>query len=244
MLSYDDMVIFTMNDMHSVTLVVTWFWIFTKCERFNLYCCCSCLYRGCNKPAICLQSVRKMPDISQCSVTTRVWIYSDDLFWPPIRSNGQAIMFCCCSFFFFFLLLCFFFLAYSQQSQTGCLPNFHTWCGLSANLECRSEMCCVQLIENTGCAQLCRLYLCNEGIYRRSEKNTLNSNISSTCPHNTVNFSPLTAEIGWQVSGTPANFNGFHVLALLFLRFDQQHSTEGATYIRLGGRHVGCWPTF
>jgi len=26
----------------------------------------------------------------------------------------------------------------------------HTWCGLSANLECRSEMCCTWLAENTG----------------------------------------------------------------------------------------------
>jgi len=28
--------------------------------------------------------------------------------------------------------------------------SFHTWCGLSANLECRSEMCCTRLAENTG----------------------------------------------------------------------------------------------
>jgi len=40
-----------------------------------------------------------------------------------------------------------------------------------------------------------------------------------------VNFGPLTAEIGWRVCGTPANFNGFRVLAALFSRFDQQHST-------------------
>ena len=44
----------------------------------------------------------------------------------------------------------FFILAYSQQSEIGCLPYFHTWCGLSANLECMSEMCCTQLAENTG----------------------------------------------------------------------------------------------
>jgi len=49
-----------------------------------------------------------------------------------------------------FLLVSFFFLAYSQPSQIGCLPYFHTWCGLSANLECRSEMCCTRLAENTG----------------------------------------------------------------------------------------------
>ena len=37
----------------------------------------------------------------------------------------------------------------------------------------------------------------------------------SRCPHNMVNFGPLAAEIGPVVSGTPANFNGFHVLAAL-----------------------------
>jgi len=30
-----------------------------------------------------------------------------------------------------------------------------------------------------------------------------------------VNFGLLAAEICWQVSGTPANFNGFHILAVL-----------------------------
>jgi len=44
----------------------------------------------------------------------------------------------------------FFFLAYSQQSQSGCLPYFHTWCGFSANLECRSEICCTWLTRNIG----------------------------------------------------------------------------------------------
>jgi len=40
-----------------------------------------------------------------------------------------------------------FFLAYSQQSDIGCLPYFHTWCGLGANLECMSEMRCTRLAE-------------------------------------------------------------------------------------------------
>jgi len=34
--------------------------------------------------------------------------------------------------------------------------------------------------------------------------------ICSMCPHNMVNFGPLTAKIGCRVWGTPANFNGFH----------------------------------
>ena len=37
----------------------------------------------------------------------------------------------------------------------------------------------------------------------------LSSNVSSTCPHNMVNFGPLTADIVSGVWGTPANFNWF-----------------------------------
>jgi len=64
----------------------------------------------------------------------------------------------------------------------------YTWRGLSANLECRSEMCCTWLA----------------------------GNISPTCrSYNMVNFGPLAAEIISLVWGTPSNFNGFRVLAAL-----------------------------
>jgi len=46
-----------------------------------------------------------------------------------------------------------------------------------------------------------------------NRKNELSSNTSSTYPDNMVNFSPLAAEIHPVVWGTPANFNGFRVLA-------------------------------
>ena len=46
-------------------------------------------------------------------------------------------------------------------------------------------------------------------------KRLLNRNISSTCPHNMVNFGPAMAEIGRGVWGTPANFNSFGVFASL-----------------------------
>jgi len=52
-------------------------------------------------------------------------------------------------------------------------------------------------------------------MYRQSEKNLLSSNISSTCPHNMVNFGPLATEIVSLVWGTPGTFNGFRVLAAL-----------------------------
>jgi len=47
------------------------------------------------------------------------------------------------------------------------------------------------------------------------KKNLLNSNISSTCRYNMVNFGLLSAEIVSLVWGTPPNFNGFRVLAAL-----------------------------
>jgi len=47
------------------------------------------------------------------------------------------------------------------------------------------------------------------------KKDLLNSNVSPTYPHNMVNFGPLAAEICWRVWGTPANFNGFRILAAL-----------------------------
>jgi len=47
------------------------------------------------------------------------------------------------------------------------------------------------------------------------EKNLLSSNISSRCLHNMVNFGPLAAQMGPIVWGTPTNFNGFRMLAVL-----------------------------
>jgi len=66
-----------------------------------------------------------------------------------------------------------------------------------------------------------------------------------------VIFGPLTAEIGLRVWDTPANFNGFRVLAALLhgtlvvgVSQTLRRRTEGATYIRQSGHHVGHWPTF
>jgi len=92
-------------------------------------------------------------------------------------------------------------------------------------------MCCTRLAENTGRKNLPSVH------HRKTllgcvfattacidcRKNLLNSNISSTCSHNIVNFDSLTAEISWRVWGTPANFNGFRVLASLL---QWRHSTE------------------
>ena len=109
----------------------------------------------------------------------------------------------------------------------GSLPHFHTWCGLSANLECRSEMRGTRLAANTGrkkvaknrhlgtIAQICRAISLQLRHASTIGKNLLSSNISSRCPHNIVNFGPLAAQIVSLVWGTPTNFNGFRVLAAL-----------------------------
>ena len=83
------------------------------------------------------------------------------------------------------------------------------------------------------------------------KKNLLSNNISSISPHNMMNFGPLVAEIVLLVWGTPANFNGFHVLAALLrstlvvgVSQTLRCWTEGATYIQQGGHHVGHCPTF
>ena len=50
------------------------------------------------------------------------------------------------------------------------------------------------------------------------KKKMLSSNISSTYPHNMVNFGALAAEIDLVDWGTPVNFNGFCILASLLQR--------------------------
>ena len=103
----------------------------------------------------------------------------------------------------------------------------HIWCGLSANLRCRSETCRTRLAKNTVRKKSPKIrHLCTIGQFCRAissqlrqistiGKSLLCSNISSTCLHNMVNFSPLAAQIGSLVCGTPANFNSFRVLAAL-----------------------------
>jgi len=73
------------------------------------------------------------------------WIY----LWPQYVI-GQAIIFLSCGFFFFYLSSIFFFPRLISAVEIGCLPYFDTWCGFSANLECRSEMCYTRLAGNAG----------------------------------------------------------------------------------------------
>ena len=93
-----------------------------------------------------------------------------------------------------------------------------------------SETCCTRLAVNTGRKKVAKIAIWAPshnfvGLYLRNytaridnrKKIMLSSNISSTCPHNMVNFGPLAAEIVSLVWGTQGklNFNGFRVLLAL-----------------------------
>jgi len=68
-------------------------------------------------------------------------------------------------------------------------------------------------------AQLCQaISLQLSHVSTVGEKNLLNNNMSFTCAQSMVKVSPLTAEIGSGVWGTPGNFNRFHVLASLCIQ--------------------------
>jgi len=103
------------------------------------------------------------------------------------------------------------------------LDVYHTWCGLSANLGCRSETCCTGLAQNTGRKKSSKIHhqgtiaqLCRAISLQLRHASTIGKNLfSPICPHNMVNFGPLTAEIGSVIWGTPPNVNWFRVLAVL-----------------------------
>jgi len=73
--------------------------------------------------------------------------------------------------------------------------------------------------------------------------------MSSRCPHYMVNFGPLAVEIGLPVWGTPANFNGFCILAALLhgsqvvgVSQTLRRWTEDATYVWQGDQNwPSCW---
>ena len=105
------------------------------------------------------------------------------------RPSGWALAHILVLTSFFFL----FFLAYSQRSEIGCRPYFHTWCSLSVYLECRSETCYVWLAEKHRTQKIAKkspyghhpttlsgyVFVTKAYIDNR-KKNSLSSRISST----------------------------------------------------------------
>jgi len=61
-----------------------------------------------------------------------------------------------------------------MRPQIGCLPYFYTWRGPSANLECRSEMCCTRLAANTGAKKVLAALLHGSQVVGVSQTAALN----------------------------------------------------------------------
>jgi len=131
------------------------------------------------------------------------------------------------------------------------------------NLRYRSETCCTRLTENSGrkkspknchlgtLAQFCQAISSQLGHVLTIGKKLVKQQYLLHVSHNMVNFGLLAAELCCRVWGTPANFNWFRILPLLLhctvvvgMSQTFRRWTEGATYIRQGGHHVGHWPTF
>ena len=173
------------------------------------------------------------------------------LLRPPCIADADIIFLPCGFFLSFFIPR----IISTAADWMSSLPYFHTWCGPSVNLECRSEICCMQLAGNTGrkndaknchlrtIAQLCRALSSQLRHVSTIGKNLLSSNISPTCTHNMVNLGLLAAEIVSLVWGTQLISTGFtswqHYGTATLRRW-----TESATCIQQGSHHVGHWPTF
>ena len=128
----------------------------------------------------------------------------------------------------YFLPCGFFFFLFSSPNLSGRrLDVRHTWCGLSANLECRSEKCCTRLAENAGrkyspknrhlrtIVQLCRAVFSQIRHISTIGKKLIKQQYLLQMSPQYGELRPLAAEINPVVWGTPANFNGFRVLAAL-----------------------------
>jgi len=105
------------------------------------------------------------------------------------------------------------------------------WCGPSANLECRSEMSSTRLAGNVGrkksssghhCTNLSGCIFATKARIDNWKKLANQQYLLHMSPQY-GELSLLAAELISLVSGTPANFNGFRVLASLLQR---RHSTE------------------
>ena len=126
--------------------------------------------------------------------------------WPPYVIGG-ALYFCPVISIFYLLLSSFF----SSPNLSGRrLDVYHTLTHgvalvriLNAGLKCaaggwlkiRDAKKSPKIATWAPSHNFVGLYLRNYGTYRQLEKNLLSSHISSTCPHNMVNFGPLAAEI-------------------------------------------------
>jgi len=148
-----------------------------------------------------------------------LWPVSHEKFIMAALCNRLAIIFLPCSFYLsiFFPRL----ISAAGDWMSTILPHMvWPYCKFTMNVwNVRHAARCkyrTQKNRHFGTtAQLCRALSSQLRHVSTIGKNLLNTDTSSTCPHNMVNVGLLTAEICWRVWGTAANFNGFRILAAL-----------------------------
>jgi len=140
---------------------------------------------------------------------------------------------------------------------------FHTWCGLSANLRCRSETCCTRLGGNAGrkkvaknrhlgtIAQICRVISSQLRHVSTIGKKLVKQRYVL---HMSPQYGELRPTNGWDPSGSlrhPCKFQRVSRLDSVTARHlvvgvsqTLLSWTEGATCVRQGDHQVGHWPTF
>jgi len=121
---------------------------------------------------------------------------------------------------------------------------------LSANLGCRSEMCCTLLAENSGCkkspkicylrtiAQFCRAISLQLRHLLRIGKELVKQQY---LPHMFAQYGELRPTGGWDRSGSLGH-PLLHGTLVVDVSRTLRWWTEGATYIWQGGHHVGVGP--
>jgi len=164
---------------------------------------------------------------------------------------------------YIFVLWFFFYLLFSspnlmQPSQIGCLPYFQTWCGLSANLECRSEMCCTRLAGNAEPKKSpsghLRTTLSVVSLQLRYVSTIRKKLIKQQyLLHMSSQYGELRPTNRWDLFeslGHPCKFQRVSRLgsvtaphsSIVGVSQTLRRWTEGATYIRQGGHHARHWP--
>ena len=181
--------------------------------------------------------------------------YFDHLLWPPCVADAD-IIFLPCGFYlsFFFPRL----ISAVGDWMSTILP--HSGVVLvriqNAGLKCAARGSLkIQDAEKSPSlgtiAPLCRAISSQLRHVLTIGKNLLSTNMSSTCPHNIVNFQPINSWDRFDHLGHPSKFQLVSCLGsvtawhlVVGVSWTLWRWTEGASYVRQGDHHVGHWPTF
>jgi len=130
-----------------------------------------------------------------------------------------------CGFFFLSVFFLFSSPNLSRRRLDVCHTSTHD-VAFSANLSCRSETCCTQLAEIQDAKSRPKIVIwayhlttlsgyifATKARIDNRKKKLVKQQYRLQMSHNMANFGPLAAEIDPVVWGTPANFNGFRILA-------------------------------